>query len=242
MNIAVPVTTVFTHRSTVSVSVAAGLARCFDMIPVEAHLLLNHVPLVGLVFGLAFVVAGLMRGTDQTLRAGLGIFFVVMGIAVVPVVEAAVAANLLMNAAWLDANAVSRHQLAGIVTSVVLVGLGALSGIALLVSRRTGRLSGRLTVAIVVLALAGLGATGWTLSRWRFRPPWRQRPPTQPASAGVSAKMCTRPLAPAAWRPARLPRSDVDDRQLSTRFRRGDGRRQCTPADGPERTAHAVLM
>jgi uncharacterized membrane protein len=86
-----------------------------------------------------------------------------MGIAVVPVVGSGlVAANLLANAAWLDANAVSRHQLAGIVTSVVLVGLGALSGIALLVSRRTGRLSGRLTVAIVVLALAGLGATGWT--------------------------------------------------------------------------------
>ena len=41
------------------------------MIPVEAHLLLNHGPLVGLVFGLAFVVAGLMRGTDQTLRAAL---------------------------------------------------------------------------------------------------------------------------------------------------------------------------
>jgi uncharacterized membrane protein len=132
------------------------------MIPVEGHLLLNHVPLVGLVFGLAFVLAGLMRGTDQTLRAGLGIF-VAMGIAVVPVVGSGlVAANLLANAAWLDANAVSRHQLAGIVTSVVLVGLGALSGVALLVSRRTGRLSGRLTVAIVVLALAGLGATGWT--------------------------------------------------------------------------------
>jgi hypothetical protein len=29
------------------------------MIPVEAHLALNHVPLIGLVFGLVFFVGGL---------------------------------------------------------------------------------------------------------------------------------------------------------------------------------------
>jgi hypothetical protein len=32
--------------------------------PLEAHLFLNHVPLIGLVFGLVFLVAGLKRSSD----------------------------------------------------------------------------------------------------------------------------------------------------------------------------------
>jgi len=55
------------------------------MIPVEAHLVLNQVPLIGLLFSLVFFVAGLMRSSEQALRAGLRIFLA-MGIAVLPVV------------------------------------------------------------------------------------------------------------------------------------------------------------
>ena len=54
----------------------------------------------------------------------------------------------------------SRHQRAGIVTSPIPAGLSAPSGVALLMSRRTGRLSGRLTGAIVLLRIAGLHADG----------------------------------------------------------------------------------
>jgi hypothetical protein len=42
------------------------------MIPVEAHLFLNHVPVVGLVFGLVFFVAGLKLSSESTLLAAFG--------------------------------------------------------------------------------------------------------------------------------------------------------------------------
>jgi uncharacterized membrane protein len=133
------------------------------MIPVEAHLVLNHVPLIGLVFGLVFFVVGLMRASEQTLRAGLRIFLA-MGIAVLPVVGSGlVSATVLADAAWLDADALSNHRLAGIFTLVVLVGLGSVCGVALFTSRRNGRaMPVRVKLAVFLLAVAGFGATALT--------------------------------------------------------------------------------
>jgi hypothetical protein len=133
------------------------------VIPVEAHLVLNHIPPIGLAFGLVFFVAGLMRSSEQALRAGLRIF-VVMGIAVLPVVGSGLmSATILANATWLDAHALSDHRLAGILTLVVLVGLGTLSGTALFTSAQHRRgISARVRNAVFFLAVASFGATMWT--------------------------------------------------------------------------------
>jgi hypothetical protein len=133
------------------------------MIPVEAHLALNHVPLIGLVFGLVFFVGGLMRSSEPALRAGLRIFLT-MGAAVLPVVGSGlVSAHLLANAAWLDSDALSNHRLAGILTLVVLVGLAALCGVALFKSTRNRQtISVRVRSAVLILAVVGFGATVWT--------------------------------------------------------------------------------
>jgi hypothetical protein len=118
---------------------------------------------VGLVFGLVFFVAGLIRSSEESLRAGLRIFLA-MGIMVLPVVGSGlVAATVLADAAWLDIGALSTHRLAGILTLVVLAGLGAVSGGALFTSRRNGRaVSVRARRAVLLLAVAGLGANLWT--------------------------------------------------------------------------------
>jgi hypothetical protein len=140
-----------------------ALKEIRHMIPVEAHLVLNHVPLIGLLFGLVFFVAGLMRSSEQALRAGLRIFLA-MGIAVLPVVGSGlVSGTILADAAWLDAHTLSNHRLAGILTLVVLVGLGTLCGAALFISTRNGRaISVRVRNAVLFLALVGLGANVWT--------------------------------------------------------------------------------
>ncbi len=133
------------------------------MIPVEAHLVLNHIPLIGLAFGLVFFVAGLMRSSEQALHAGLRIFLV-MGIAVLPVVGSGLmSATILANAAWLDTHALSNHRMAGILTLAVLVGLGTLSGTALFRSPQNRRaMSARVRNAVLLLAVAGFSMTVWT--------------------------------------------------------------------------------
>jgi hypothetical protein len=140
-----------------------GVKEARNMIPIEAHLLLNHVPLIGLVFGLVFFVVGLMRASEQALRAGLRIFLA-MGIAVLLVVGSGlVSASILADATWLDADALRNHQLAGILTLVVLVSLGTLCGVALYTSRRHERaLSVGVRNAVLLFAVIGFGANVWT--------------------------------------------------------------------------------
>jgi hypothetical protein len=162
---------------TVSVTSRSAFRKCLDtdadcgsnektethlMIPVEAHLILNHVPIVGLALGLVFFVSGLKQPATAAVLAGLRVF-VAMGIVVLPVVGSGLmSATALANATWLDASAVSRHQLAGIVTLVVLVTLGALSGAMLWVSRKTSTLPRWGRTTILVLALVGFGTCLWT--------------------------------------------------------------------------------
>ncbi|HJZ73022.1 MAG TPA: hypothetical protein VKE51_14855 [Vicinamibacterales bacterium] len=130
--------------------------------PVEVHLFLNHVPVVGLVFGLAFLVAGLKRSSDAALRASLRIF-VAMGVIVVLVAGSGlVSANILADATWLDADTLSRHRLAGIFTLAILVTLGGLSAAMLSSSRKTSTLPAWGRTAVLVLALVALGASLWT--------------------------------------------------------------------------------
>jgi len=126
--------------------------------PLEAHLFLNHVPLVGLVFGLVFLVAGLKGSSDAALRASLRIF-VAMGVIVVLVAGSGlVSAHILADATWLDADALSRHRLAGIFTLAILVTLGGLSGAMLSSSRNTSTLQAWRRTAVLVLALVAIGA------------------------------------------------------------------------------------
>jgi hypothetical protein len=108
------------------------------------------------------LIAGMKRSSVPTLLTGLHIF-VVMGFIAIPVaISGLVSANVLQGAPWLDAGAVRRHPLAGILTLVVLGGLAALSGIVLWASSRKGSVSGRAKVAALLLAVAGLSMTLWT--------------------------------------------------------------------------------
>ena len=106
------------------------------MIPVQVHLVLNHVPLVGLVFGLIFSVLGMKRSSPQFYLAGLRIFWG-MGVIAIPIVLSGLrSADAVSGSSWLNAIAVARHQRAGMLTLVVLLALSTVSGAMLFRSHR----------------------------------------------------------------------------------------------------------
>jgi uncharacterized membrane protein len=132
------------------------------MIPIEAHLALNHVPLVGLAFGLVFLMVGLTRSSEAALALGFRTF-VAIGIVVLPVaVSGLVSEKVLAGATWLDADIMSTHRLAGIMTLVVLVALGALSAAVLVVFRRVPSIPRWTQTTVLLLAIAGFAMSAWT--------------------------------------------------------------------------------
>jgi hypothetical protein len=98
------------------------------MIPVQSRLVLNHVPLVGLVFELIFSVLGIKRMSPQAYLAGLHIFLGIGVITTLIVLSGLRSADLLYGAPWIDATAVAQHRRVGIMTLAVLLGVSAFSG------------------------------------------------------------------------------------------------------------------
>jgi uncharacterized membrane protein len=132
------------------------------MIPVEAHLLLNHIPVIGLLFGVAFLVIGVVRDSPFATRTGLHTFVAVGVIGIAVGASGLLAANILADAQWLDPKAVGTHRLAGILTLVLLVALACSSGSVLFSLRHRPTCSRAVTRALLGLATIALGAALWT--------------------------------------------------------------------------------
>ena len=132
------------------------------MIPVEADLALNHVPIVGLVFGLVFLLIGIRRDSLPPVRAALQTFVAVGLIAAAAATSGLVASDILSSAGWFDATIVGAHQDAGITTAILLCALASFALFVLFSLRKTPAISRAVTMTLLGLALAGLGAALWT--------------------------------------------------------------------------------
>lgn len=133
------------------------------MFPVQVHLILNHVPLTGLVFGLVFYILGIKKSSEAELLTGERIF-IAMGAISFPILGSGLrSAHALLGAQWLDTLAVRSHQRAGILTLIVIIVLGILSGIILMRSRGGHKVAFvPLRKAILVLAMVSFVMVLWT--------------------------------------------------------------------------------
>jgi len=133
------------------------------MFPVQVHLVLNHVSLTGLVFGLVFYTLGIKKSSEAELLTGERIF-VAMAMFSIPIAASGLrSAHALSAAHWLEASEVHLHKRAGILTLIVIIVQGILSGIILMRSRGGHKVRFvRLRRAILVLAIVSFTMVLWT--------------------------------------------------------------------------------
>jgi len=105
------------------------------MLPVQIHLVLNHVPVTGLVFGLVFYILGIKKSSEAALLTGERIFIAMGAISIAVLASGLRSAHALSASPWLVASEVYLHQRAGILTLIIIIVLGILSGIILVRSR-----------------------------------------------------------------------------------------------------------
>jgi uncharacterized membrane protein len=99
------------------------------------HLVLNHVPVLGTIFGLALLGWGLFRRSDVLQRAAL-ITCVVVALGAVPAyLTGEPAEDIIENIAPTVENAIEAHEEAALVSFIAVGVLGALALAALLLAR-----------------------------------------------------------------------------------------------------------
>ncbi len=126
------------------------------------HLLVNHLPVLGVLFGAALLVAGLWRRSATLIRAGL-VTFVAAGIgAGLAYLTGEPAEEVVERAAGVSEAALELHEETAVYALAGGVGLGLLSLAGLVLTRRAAQPMSRLGWGMLLLALAVGGITAWT--------------------------------------------------------------------------------
>ena len=123
----------------------------------HAHLLLNHVPTLGLIFGFALFLLSLVRNSDELLRASLGALFVV-AIMAFPTFMSGYAARLAIRSSpGFSEPLIDAHQGAAVLALMFISITGAAAWAGLWQQRRHGYPRKWTLVSVVVLSLVSLG-------------------------------------------------------------------------------------
>ena len=119
------------------------------------HLLLNHIPVLGTLFGLALLVWGAFRHNDSIQRAALGAFLIVALVAIPVFLTGEPSEQAVEQLAGTAEGAIETHQDAAVLSLIAVEALG-LIGLVGLVIRRT-RFTRLVTPAALVFAIITAG-------------------------------------------------------------------------------------
>lgn len=127
----------------------------------HVHLMLNHVPVLGAVFGLLVLGYGLARPSHEVIRTGFWTLVVVGLASVVVYLTGEPAEELVEGLPTFSHDVLERHEAAALWATVGagLVGAVALFG---LVRSRTRELSRTFAAGVLALTLGLTGLMGWT--------------------------------------------------------------------------------
>jgi uncharacterized membrane protein len=117
------------------------------------HLVLNHIPILGVWFILAWMVAALILGNSTMLRSSWVAFVVLAALTIPTYLTGEPSEEIIEHQANVSHKAIGRHENAAKIGLIGGEALGVLSLAALLLTRRRENLTRPLTIATVVLAL-----------------------------------------------------------------------------------------
>ena len=122
------------------------------MNPAHWHLILNHVPVLGMAFGLALVGRALLRKSEELKKMSLGFFIIIALLAIPAYLTGEPAEELVENLPGVSKASIEQHEEAAQVAfaGVLIVGAAALGG---LIFFRRGRSPNWLSVIVFALSL-----------------------------------------------------------------------------------------
>lgn len=135
-----------------------GAERTMNLNAAHIHIMLNHIPLFGALFAALLVGWGLLRRSEDVLRLGLALAFVV-GIATYGVMlTGEPAEHVIGHMPGVSRRMIHAHEEAGEWATYVIAAAGLVSLIALLMVRRRHRSGRGLAILSLVLSLVGFAA------------------------------------------------------------------------------------
>jgi hypothetical protein len=126
------------------------------------HLLLNHIPILGSIFGLLLLLYAMLRRSDEIKKACFGVF-VISALITIPVyLTGDGAARIVNTLPGVSGEIIGQHDSAATITITAVELLGVASLVGLWFSRKGQPLAGWLLATVLVLAVISSGLGVWT--------------------------------------------------------------------------------
>ena len=122
----------------------------------HAHLMLNHLPVLGTLFGMGLLAWALVRRSEPLLQAALGTFVLAALAAIPAFLTGEPSEDLVEHLAGTARQAIEAHEEAAVVALIAIEALGAMALASLMLFRKRG-IPRALAAAALVFALATAG-------------------------------------------------------------------------------------
>lgn len=126
------------------------------------HLLVNHVPVLGLFFGLALLLVALWRRSSELTRTSLVVFALTAVASIVVYLTGEPAEDGVEGLAGVTKALIGRHESAALAATIGVGILGGFSLVGLAGFRRLAVVPRWFTSSALVLAFVTTGMMGWT--------------------------------------------------------------------------------
>ena len=128
------------------------------MNPAHLHIILNHIPVIGIPFGMALLVWGFLRKSHEITRTGLLVFAAIALVTIPTYLTGEAAEDIVEHLPGVSDDLIDNHEDAAKIALVATSVLGGLSLIRLLIRGRFASVGGPLTVLVFVFSV---GVAGW---------------------------------------------------------------------------------
>ncbi|MGA7216148.1 MAG: hypothetical protein WCE49_07960 [Terrimicrobiaceae bacterium] len=132
------------------------------MNPVHLHLMLNHVPVLGVAFGLALVGLSLWRKSEELKRVSLGFLIVVAALSIPAYLTGEPAEKIVEDLPGVSEDVIEQHEEAAQVAFVGVLILGAVALCGLIFFRGETRVPNWLSVTVLVMSVIVFALMAWT--------------------------------------------------------------------------------
>ena len=126
------------------------------------HLLLNHIPILGSIFGLLLLLYAMFRRSDEIKKVCLAVFVITAVITIPVYLTGDGAARIVQSLPGVSTDIIGQHDSAATITMVAVELLGVASLLGIWFSRKGQMLAGWLLVIVLVLAIISSGLAVWT--------------------------------------------------------------------------------
>lgn len=124
--------------------------------PTHLHLLLNHFPTIGFIIGLGLFIVALIARSDDLKRGTLAVFVGIAILSIPTYVTGNAASNAIKDLPEFSQSIVDTHEGAAFLALIFIQLVGAVSWLGLWQFRRTQRLPGITTAAVLALSFVAL--------------------------------------------------------------------------------------